>query len=768
LTLVLPAVGLAVLPLLAPSAAATAAAATDPSHTVVVTPASTGTLHDFRVPLTGSPQYLVYRDSHVLTDSDVPRRGVPHDDPSSRQLEVRDASGTTRDLGAYPNDDGWSISGTTLAAIGAPHHVDYWDVTSGTSGHLLLPVKAEFAAAAPDGVLYVGVSGTATNSVEDHIYYRHFNGTVDDLGVAFAGVIPSVTSGDDGAVVLGDGAKYLSFATPASYVTLKPAAGLSSCHAVVGNFAACHGVDDNGDIRSDQIVPLDGTKATRTTVSPGYAALSGSTLLWVGGSTGSSTTHIFSLAAGSSAAPAHSTQSIGYTGSTPIVSALGGGVAAGAGDAALYLADSAHAITTAVAAKASPISAASFSLTSGRVAYNDDEAQGSARVSAYSTRFRRSGPTVSMAPQTLLKAGTYSGIVATSGAGSVYAVKVSTQTVNLTVVAPKRTHTITNALTTRPTLSGNRLLYFTATGKQRGETARIYDLTTGKTTTERTSSQCCLADESNALSGHTFAYIKSDNSIWAKNLDTGKSIKVRDAPKAVFTFTTPQVFVNGDYVGWAYQVGTGDHVRIVDGYRNVRTISTAVPVGKRIWQLSTTGVVLDNDITAEFSGGDVGNAAAFSFRAYSGTTFTLLRKQEFMQGPQVDGTTVGWIDEHGAVKLAPLAVDAAPPRYLGDPHASPGIANPGTSSYTAYLPYTATLTSCKVDITRAGESVTTLPCTNATAAQGGVFFRWTGTVNGHNVAAGAYTYVVHAAGQGGPALNSAGKPIAVRGTIAVG
>jgi hypothetical protein len=48
-----------------------------------------------------------------------------------------------------------------------------------------------------------------------------------------------------------------------------------------------------------------------------------------------------------------------------------------------------------------------------------------------------------------------------------------------------------------------------------------------------------------------------------------------------------------------------------------------------------------------------------------------------------------------------------------------------------------------------------------------VFFRWNGIANGHKVAEGNYTYVVHAAGKAGPALNPAGKPIAIRGGIPV-
>jgi len=58
-------------------------------------------------------------------------------------------------------------------------------------------------------------------------------------------------------------------------------------------------------------------------------------------------------------------------------------------------------------------------------------------------------------------------------------------------------------------------------------------------------------------------------------------------------------------------------------------------------------------------------------------------------------------------------------------------------------------------------------CKTATAAEGGVAFSWNGTVGGHNVAKGSYTYVVHASGDGGAALNSAGKSPAVTGTITV-
>jgi hypothetical protein len=655
------AIGVAVASVAAPlTTPAEASVASVAAHSVVVTPATSGTFEDLRVPLVGSPLYLVYRDSHVITDSDLKPRDAPLDDAASRQLLVRTESGTTTTLGTYPDDESWSLSGTTLAAaddtVAAPHRVDYWNVATDTSGHLTLPTKSLFVGAAPDGVLYVGVAGTAADSAVDHLYLRRFTGAVDDLGVPFPGAVPSATPGDDGVIVTaGNHAKYLTFANPTSLVTLSPkGTNTLFCDAVVGDYAACHSENGNGDIRSDQIIPLDGSAATRSTQSPGDAALSGSTLLWTGAVAGSTTPHLFSVAAGSSSAPSHSSVTLGYTGSPPIVTAYGGAVGAAAGDSALDLAHSSSDIATVLPAKRSPVSAATFSLTSGRVAYNDDQIQGNARVSAYSTHFTTSGSAVTLAPQTLLKAGTYSPIIATSGSGSVYAVKTGTSTVSLTVVTPKRTHTITGVLAlAHPTLSGKRLLYFTAANKAGApEIAHIYSLTTGTTTKERSVAQCCLADGLTALSGDTFAYVATNNSIWVKHLGSGKTVQVRAAPKHVFG--TPQVFANGDHVGWAYQTGQPPHLKIVDGYRNVRTMSKAVSVHKRIWQLASTGVVLDNDVTAEFSGGSVGNRASFGFRTYAGHTFRLLGPQTFVAGPQVAGRTVGWIGAAGRLRLAHL------------------------------------------------------------------------------------------------------------------
>jgi hypothetical protein len=609
----------------------------------------------------------VYAQRDVLTDSNAPVHtdavtAPPHAVLAPPRLEVRNASGLTTELGDEPDDDPWSLSGPilaggSLAGAVSPTQADYWNLATGAHGTITVPAKSDFAAAAPDGIVYETAAGNAANAVAGHLYLRHPDGSTADLGRPFS-TYSSIVSGDDGLVVTdGDQAKYMSFASPRTFAALAPVVSTWNlvCQAVAAGYAGCHEEDGDGNYKADQIVPLDGEPATRTTVSPGDAAVSGSTLVWNGTTTGSTRPHLLSLPTGSGEAPTSSSQGLGYTGGLPVVSAYGEVVADAADDSTLYAAHDSSDVTTVVAATKSPVTAAAFALTAHHVIYNDDQQQpDGSSVSQYAARYTQGKTGETIDGTSLLKAGVYSDTVAAAGSDRVYAEKTGAQTVKLVVVSPTRTHTINRATKDEPvSISGQRVLYFVAGTGEHGETAYVYNLNTNRSTQERSFSSCCGNNQYVALTGKTFAYAKSDDSVWKKNLSTDKRVKVKAPPRHAIDV---EVYAANHRVGWTFATGTANEPTLFSGYRNVKKMGRPVSTGHdRLWQLADTGVVLaPPDATSVGGHGEVDTAVGFRFRPFGGHTSRLLAGQKFIAGPQVRGSTVAWIDERGVLKLAPV------------------------------------------------------------------------------------------------------------------
>jgi hypothetical protein len=213
-----------------------------------------------------------------------------------------------------------------------------------------------------------------------------------------------------------------------------------------------------------------------------------------------------------------------------------------------------------------------------------------------------------------------------------------------------------------------------------------------------------------------------------------------------------RVYIAGHDVGWSITYRQGSSDIELDGYRNAQAMTPTVVVNQPLVGLSSAGAVLassDPLVHDESAGGDTGITAAFSLRTYAGRTVQLLADQHVVEVPQVDGSTMAWIDEHGVLKVAPVDVTPAAPAYLGDSLRTHPTLTVGRSTFRLHVPYSAVLTKCSVQVRRLGAVVRTLSCSSARMKVGVAAVSWNGRTGGHAVTRGQYRYVVTASGAGG-------------------
>jgi hypothetical protein len=759
-----------------------------------LSPTGPGTLFDRVVPLAGSATLLVYARTHQLAGGAGGLDGAQgRDDSYTAALEARTSTGATTSLGHYPADFmDWSLAGDMLTAVPSDDAgenpqsqvVSWWNVSTKAHGTVKMPSASDlYRAAAPGGLIYLAPGGT--------LRFETTGGTVTSLGVPFgaASTVQSVASGDSGFVVSSrtGGAKYQVFGAPGTFATLDTGSTqLVACQNVDASYAACNAGDADEenprevDPSSSILVPLNGSAPTTSTDCPGGSTVVGSTLFW---QCAGDDPKVFSLTAGASSTQS-SSDDVEYrlvpaydkaVGAQPGHGTIGAG-GINIADSSIVGFDTTLAKTTVVAARPSPVTVAGFSLTAGRVVYNDDETVGSLPDSLTSTMSRPISATstkVTVGTAQRLASGTSTSqlapdVVAASGRTVVYGEGFTNrETTTLHVVTAGGSATITGVLGYgNIVLSGNRLVYSRQTSS--GSTINLYDIRTKKTTVLRTV-KGGIATASTAVWGNYVAWMTPHGWVYRENLTTGKTVKLATGNKKKY-YGDVAVYAYGDWVGWHTQQYADVTGSDQDAIRNAKTMKPATKLNRTLWSLTSAGALLDSVATAKGGQGfgDLDAPTSFALRTYAGHTSTVLSSRSFVTGPQLDGNALAWVDSSGVLQAKPLSVSVPHPRSLGGSVGPAKFAATGTATWTLATPYSLGLTSCHVTITRHGATVRTLSCAKSSLASGVATVTWDGkTSQGVKAPAGTYHWSIHAAGKSGAATNSAGQSTPVTGTIAL-
>jgi hypothetical protein len=644
----------------AASDVANAASSSGPGKSHVLTTGSASWLLDTVVPLTGSPQDLVY-SQRTLQTAQLVNPLAPSQRPS---LLVRSKAGKITNLGPLPSPalTGWSMSGNTVTATRGSE-VFVYSASTGVHHTVKLVTGARYVSAAPGGFLYgVGAALSRHNA----------SGADTSLGdpLEHADVLFGASSAAGAVLTDGGGeATYLTFSDPTHPVTLNPSGadglgGADSCEAVTATAAGCI-----GGAPAAVYVPLNGSQATDDTdvdFDIGAVALAGDVLLFTESPDDAANSPIYSFKAGSSTA-ATSTGTYQNPYDTALVTAYGEAIATPSlvapkprlglyqPPAPVVAAKSATQVSRLFSGPRSPVTAAAFSLTNGRVVYTADPvvaAPSKALVTVLSRRLTTHPGSVSVSAPTAVPGQAGSGIstsllVATSAVATVYAhgtVDQGTVAPSLRVISPHHGALIhglnVNSLNGVVALSGKRLLY-----SPRGGTYTVYNVKTGhgkvvhsaKKTVDRV-----------ALSGHYLAYASEHGAIFRENLLSGKTVQLAK-PRPSYSGAVA-VYQSGNWVGWEYGRSRG-----ASWLRNAATMAKPIHLAHSLYSLTPAGALLDTTDTAEFNRGPIGVSRTKTWlRSYSGHTKTLLSARAFDQGPQISGGVLAWISAAGVLKVARL------------------------------------------------------------------------------------------------------------------
>ncbi|HTW18961.1 MAG TPA: FlgD immunoglobulin-like domain containing protein, partial [Mycobacteriales bacterium] len=333
---------------------------------------------------------------------------------------------------------------------------------------------------------------------------------------------------------------------------------------------------------------------------------------------------------------------------------------------------------------------------------------------------------------------------------------------SISITSPVRTTTVaTKHAASGVDLSGNRLVYQTSPAGP----PVLYDLRTGRATT-------IAGAIAAAIWGNYLAYVDADGSVWRRALSGAATpVKLRAAvPVRQRAGLTARVSEYGDDVMWQV-VAAQPKTVIHEAYRDAATMAPAVSLlGAYAPQAATSDGVLELK--------DTGTRADYYLQHYGSSHRTRVLSvadtgllPDAPDGVAVDGGLIAWIDGANRARVAPLPVAPTPqaPRYLGD-RLAPTSATPTKKlPWSAFIPMSAAMTACHVQILAGATVERTLKCAAADAALGDVSVRWDGRdAAGHKLSPGSYTWRLEAANSAGSALAADGASNPIQGRITVG
>jgi hypothetical protein len=544
---------------------------------------------------------------------------------------ARNRSGEQRALGVLgkqpagftsPVSD-YSVAGSTLTAINVTHPnaltIEIWDLATGSDTTVPYPTDGRYLGAVPGGFLYY-------DGAED--YEESSNGTVTDLGAAFFGTNPEATSATEYALA---GSKYAVFSDDdglvSSYdfatktfraVTVPQTTNryVMICWAVIGAHAACDS-NNNDDHKSNQenILSLTGGEPRYVTSAATSApALGAEGMTWAAGGRLHTLTYGgkqrvgIAVDRGAEPVTAYNAVLITRDGNTEVSSTAGAG-------RPLH-----HVLTTPYA----PVDLRGFALGGGRVAWLDDGGKAGAQrvlVANVSHGQVSDKHVVTTTP----------GIVAVGVSRSVIAYGATEKGKSgLRISARRHSRFIKGVVNPVVGVSGHDVLYFTGP-TDRHATAKVYDTSTGVTTTVTSGIAWGRAETAAAISGQRVIYEKPGGSVWLDDLATHTVTELR-TPGGIESES--QVYLSGDHAAWSFPNQ--------NEYRNVATMAPATDVpNDTIFGVTDHGLLIDNH--------------PYRLMPFGGSPGPGFLNTTSNFTPQIVGTTIAWIEGQDRLLVADAA-----------------------------------------------------------------------------------------------------------------
>lgn len=386
-----------------------------------------------------------------------------------------------------------------------------------------------------------------------------------------------------------------------------------------------------------------------------------------------------------------------------------------------------------------PLMASGVGLSAGRVAWQDDS---TTRYPVRTRTWTMHGSTIAVGPAHPLGSARAAGPAAPSlsGTRTAWAVRAGAEE-RLRISNGTRATTLPNLIEGSPTLSGLHVLY-----QQTNGDLIVRHLTDGSSVDLSTQSGAAAA----ALWGNYVAYVRTDGSVWRRNLHTGADSRLAPALGGGQVFDDATVWTSGDWVAWFIDSHQGSNSTVTEAYRNARTMSAPVAVS--------------HDLVAATPDGYVIQLRQYFYVLHTWTGTAKIKFPHSLAVPSAYASVMAWTGLKGQPRIAPLPEHFADrPRALGDAHASGSVAHGSTWRFD--LVTDAPLRSCAVKIVKGGATVQSLPCRTKQMTSGEAVASW--HVGAHSPSAGHYRWKLVAGNQDGSLRNADGSATATTGRLRI-
>jgi hypothetical protein len=684
-------------------------------------------------------------------------------DPSFQpfSLFVVNAAGDVRSLGMQSGGIGWSVAGDLLTStptyLGST--INWVNLADGTSGSGSIPTGSYYLGATPTGWAYVKDNEAFTETT---------SGTSTSLGFPLGNATDeNVTSGGTGpnGVLVADATSavaYVPYDDPTHPVVLStldlgrsdPAKFPDYMGCVAGTTDAFCGLGVNTppfDFHTGERLSLTGGAPVAV---PEHEDVGYLQFAIDDQATAFADDDGYSVMNADGSDPTRQKVFLGVT----MTSALNKiAVTSPAGTAIDLLTGPGDALTVLVPPTPARVVASTVAVSSGRVAYLDDQVSPASVTQPdpdNGPRFVWTRPVRNSNGRIKLGTASFVGLTPDLGQSSeefqLSGPLLSSATTAITlangkddpptaILRPLRSTSVPSSIYT---LSGNRVL---------GN--RVTDTVTGKVVGG--------TRHSGVLWGSRYCFLAASGDLTCKDLDTGNMIKLNGLARGDVDLSDSNLSMYADHVAW--QEPEASHAKLVDLRHPHGRID--LPAGLALVSTTSNGVLLVKKDQASSS-------ATYFLRGYgrhAATVKILTDTDTVGPGPSigVDQSVLTWTDGT-VVMAAPLPHVADPPRYLGDPVAPHHLNLAKQVAWRAYLPYSATLGRCTVTIKRRHHTLRTLRCDPTDMKYGGAVVRWNGRdTHGRKVPAGTVTWTAHVENHDGHGLRTGGTRKPATGTIRV-
>ena len=620
-----------------------APAAADISSSTVVVGGGSSTQRDIVTLIGGSPDVLVYELQHRLASDLGGPVGLASSTPYAVVARAADGAKSTLAGDAAVSDLGdWSVAGSLVTAqqSASPLQARWWDLASGHSGTLTLPLGGRYLSAAPGGVLTMAADGTVTFVDLAGVPTPWANPFGERPAQVFAGVGPR-------GVVLGTAsgrATYLRYAHPHTARRLHPGAGSDDviCWAVGARYAACTTHQHDRPLRP-ALIPLDGRSAIRPIHANdrfGPVALAhGDHLIWQRFADGGARGVLASIRPGHRH-PVAGNRSVAFG---SLRSAYGKGITTPPGNGVLLAGVPQH-LTVLAHAPRSPATAVDFALKGQRLFDIDDARSDNPSGHGLTLRERSTDPTTLAHP-----AAPFVRNVEASRNRYAYTTSKSGYLGTLHVVGPVRIKLIKHVVTDAGvSLSDPWVAYRSQDPGQQARRLHVRNLVTGKDTVYAKQGDALW--DAAAIVGDTLYFAKPSGRILTTDLTTGKETELSPA---LPQFAAIRIYAGGGRVGWEIWQGGDANAHYTDVV--VNPDGTETQLAQRLVGVSDGGALLSTEPIQKHGFATQAEPTDISLRGWDGTVTPLLRHVRLATEPQLVGDVLGWLTYDGVLRVAQLS-----------------------------------------------------------------------------------------------------------------